>query len=237
MTNVDFAVAFFVLITGIVFAVASISSNITNDFNYFNAEKVETESATIISSLFDTKDNKSLISEFKLIQLRFDEVGMLDHSSNLDVEITPEVNKVHVYDKQLNEISSSITPLTGKISISFNLDFSAGETKYVNIIYEGSNTINIEYTSNVTETNVTSVILSEREEYVLSQNKCSQLQSLGHQESKDNFGFKENFRLDNGCIYGPIPPDDANVIVKSIPTLVELSDETIKSEKIRLVVW
>jgi hypothetical protein len=237
MTNIDFGVAFFLLITGIVFAVASISSNMTNDFNYFNAEKVEAESVTIVSSLFDSKDNKSLISEFKMIQIRFDEIGMLAHSSNLDIEITPEVNKVHVYDKQFSEISSSITPLTGKIRVSFSLDFSAGETKYVNIFYEGTNTSDIEYTSNVTETNVTSVILSEREEYLLSQSKCTQLQSLGYQESKDLFGFTENFRIDNGCIYGPNPPDDANVIVKTIPMIIELSDEIIQSEKIRLMVW
>ncbi len=236
MTNVDFGIAFFLLILIIVYSVMFISSNITNDFNHFNSEKLENEASAMMSGLFFTEDHKSLVSEFKEIQVRFSEISATSHLSNLEIEITPEVSKAHVYDKRYNEIASSVTSISGKTIVSFDMGFSPLEKKYVYIVYEGSNTSNINYTSNSSENNVTSVIISENEIYLLSQSKCSYLQSMSYEESRNFFGFTENFRISNGCIYGPEPPE-ANVIVRTISMLVEQADETIQSEKVNIMVW
>jgi hypothetical protein len=236
MTQIDFGVAFFLLVTIIIYSISVVSANITNDFNYFNSEKVEKAASTIESNLFDVKDTNSLVSEFKQIQISFDEVGGIPHTTTLDIQIMPEVSKVHVYDKTYNEITSAVTSLSGQTNVSFDLDFLAFETKYVYIAYEGINTSSIDYTSDVSANNVTAVIVSEKEIYVLSQAKCSQLQSMSFDESKNLFGFTESFRISNECIHGPQPPS-ANVIVNNIPILKEQSDGTIQSTKIQLVVW
>jgi len=237
MTQIDFAIAFFLLISISVFSISFISSSASNDFNQLNSEKIEEAVSSISTQLFDVKDNKSLVSNFKQIGVKFTEIAGLSHSSDLDIEITPEVNKVHVYDKMFNEIGSSVTSLSGKTKVSFILDFAPNEEKYVNIIYDGYYTTNIDYTSNVTEINVTSIIISEKEIFVLSKERCSQLKSLNYEDSKNLFGFTENFRISNECVYGPDPSPDANVIVKTIPVLVEKIDESIRSEKIKLLVW
>lgn len=236
MTQIDFGVAFFLLITIIIYSISVVSANISNDFNYFNSEKVEKVASSITSNLFDVKDSNSLVSEFKQIQIGFDEVGGIPHTTTLDIQIMPEVSKVHVYDKMYNEIASTVTSLSGQTNVSFNLDFLAFETKYVYIVYEGTNTSSIDYTSDVSANNVTGVIVSEKEIYVLSQAKCSQLQSMSFNESKNLFGFTESFRISNECVYGPQPPS-ANVIVKKIPIIMEQSDGTIQSTKIQLMVW
>lgn len=236
MTQIDFGVAFFLLITIIIYSISVVSANITNDFNYFNSEKIEKSASTIESNLFDVKDSNTLVSEFKQIQISFDEVGEIPHTTTLDIQIMPEVSKVHVYDKMYNEIASTVTSMSGQTNVSFNLDFLTFETKYVYIVYEGTNTSSIDYTSDVSANNVTAVIVSEKGIYVLSQSKCSQLQSMSFNESKNLFGFTESFRISNECVYGPQSPS-ANVIVKKIPILMERFDGTIQSTKIQLMVW
>lgn len=236
MTKVDFGVAFFLIMAAIIFSLTFVSASMNNDFNHFNSKKVDKEASSITTQLFDINDNNSLVSEFKQIQISLTEVGMLSHTSVLEFGISPVVNKVHVYDKRFNEIASVVED-TDKTKVSFSLGFSSGEKKYVSIIYEGSNTDYINYTSNVTENNVTSVIVSEKEIRVLSQNECSYLQSLSSNDFKNIFGFTENLKIDNICVYGPNPPSSANIIVKTIPTLVEGTDEIISNEKIKIMVW
>ena len=135
-----------------------------------------------------------------------------------------------------------ITPLiftTGDyVNVTFDLEnILANEKRYVNIFYFGYKTDEIVYNNNITETNISARILSEEDVVVLSLDKCSYLQGLTFDETKNNFGFIHNFRIDNYCEYGEEPPFAANIIVKSVPLLVEQVDGTIYPEYITLKVW
>jgi len=122
------------------------------------------------------------------------------------------------------------------MTVSLDLFFFSNEKKYVNIFYEGPPTTSIAYTSNITETNITSVILSEEDVYVLSQERCSNLKSLSYEEAKNRFGFLDNFNVSD-CSYGIEVPLTGNIIVNSIPVLVEKVDGTIYPKFVKLKVW
>ena len=235
MSQIDFAVAILLMISVLTYSVISVSSKLTNDFNTFTAKKLEESASSLSKQLFKIQDNKSLVSNFKKIQASFQEIGGYQHMETMNVTITPVVNKIHVYDNFLNETQSVNSSNTDNITVSFNLSFSANEKKYVNIFYDDVPTNKINYTSNITETNVTSVILSEEDSYVLSQQRCSNLKALSYEEAKNKFGFSDNFRISE-CEYGG-EPSLSNIIVKSIPLLIENSTGTLYSNFVKLKVW
>ena len=237
MSQIDFAVAILLMISVLTYSVISVSSKLTNDFNTFTAKKLEDSASSLSKQLFKIQDNKSLVSNFKKIQVSFQEIGGYQHTilEQMNITITPVVNKIHVYDNFLNEISSTNLSNGNNITVSFNLSFSANEKKYVNIFYDDVPTTSIAYTSNITETNVTSVILSEEDVYVLSQQRCSNLKALSYEEAKNKFGFSDNFRISE-CEYGG-ELSRSNIIVKSIPLLIENSTGTLYSNFVKLKVW
>jgi hypothetical protein len=59
---------------------------------------------------------------------------------------------------------------------------------------------------------------------------------LSYDDARDQFGFSNNFKISE-CEYGSEAPLTANVIVKSIPLLVEKQDGTIYSNFVKLKVW
>ncbi len=237
MAQIDFAVAFVVIFSMIVYSVFIVSSTITKDFNYFTAKEIEKSQDSLLKQLFETLDDKSLIYNFKKIQILFEEIGGYSHIENLKISIKPIMSKIHVYNQSMNEIPS-LTFTTGSyVNITFDLGFLTSQKRYVNIFYFGDKTDEILYNNNITETNVTARILSEEDVIVFSQEKCNFLKSLTYEEVKNNFGFINNFRLDNYCIYGEKSPFAANIIVKSVPLLVEKQDETIYPDYITLEVW
>jgi hypothetical protein len=236
MSQIDFAIAILMMISILTYSVISVSSKLTNDFNLFTAKKLEESASSLSKQLFNIQDSKSLISNFKKIQVSFKEIGSYPHTETLSVTITPVVNKIHVYDIFLNKITYSQTDNGDNATISFELSFSSNEKKYVNIFYDDAPTTKITYTSNIIETNITSVILSEEDVYVLSKEKCSILKSLSYNEARDQFGFLNNFNVSE-CDYGIEIPLTTNVIAKSIPLLVERQDETLYSNFVKLKVW
>jgi len=235
MSQIDFAIAILLTISIVTYSLLSVSSKLTNDFNLFTAKKLEESAYSLSKQLFEIKDNKSLITNFKKIQASFLEIGSYSHEEIVDVTITPDVNKIHVYDNFFNEISSSTTNNGDNITVSFILSFSLNERKYANIFYDGTTT-KITYTSNITQTNITSIILSEEDAYVLSQERCSKLKSLSYDEAKSSFGLLDNFNISE-CDYGGKMTFTINVIVKSMPMLIEQSNETIYSNFVKLRVW
>lgn len=237
MSQIDFAIAILIMISILSYSVVSVSSKLTSDFNIFTSKKLEESASSFSKQLFKIQDNKSLIANFKKIQASFLEIGSYSHMETMNVTITPIVNKTHVYDNFLNEISSTNLSSGNNITVSFNLSFSPNEKKYVNIFYDDVPTSDITYTSNVTETNVTSVILSEEDVYVLLQQRCSNLKTLSYEEAKNRFGFLDNFNIFNECAYGAEMPFTANVIIKSMPLLIERTDETLYSNFVILRVW
>jgi len=237
MAQIDFAVAFIVIFAMIVYSVFIVSSTIIKDFNYFTAKEIEKSEDSLSKQLFETLDNKSLISNFKKVQILFEETGGYSHTENLKISIKPIMSKIHVYNQSMNEIPSSTFTTGDYVNVTFDLGFSANQKRYVNIFYFGGKTDDIAYNNNITETNVTARILSEEDVVVLSQDKCNFLKSLSYEEAKSNFGFIHNFRINDYCVYGEEPPFAANIIVKSIPLLVERVDETVYPENITLKVW
>jgi hypothetical protein len=234
MSQIDFAIAILMMISILTYSVISVSSKLSNDFNLFTAKKLEESASSISKQLFNIQDSKSLISNFKKIQVSFKEIGSYPHTETLTISAIPVVNKIHVYDIFFNEIPSTTSDDGTKVNISFSLSFSSNENKYVNIFYEGIPTNNIDYTSS--ENNITSVILSEEDVYVLSKEKCSILKSLSYNEARDQFGFLNNFNVSE-CDYGIEIPLTTNVIAKSIPLLVERQDETLYPSFVKLKVW
>jgi len=236
MNQIDFAVAFLLMISILTYTLLSVSNTLANDFNTFTAKRLEESASSLSKQLFKIQDNKSLISNFKKIKVSFNEMGGYPHVETLNITITPVEDKIHVYDNFLNEIQSTNLSNGNNITVSFSLSFSPNEIKYVNIFYDGVPTTNIAYTSNVTQTNITSIILSEEDVYVLSQQRCSNLKVLIYEQAKNNFGFSNNFNISE-CEYGTEMPLSANIIIKSIPLLIEKPDGTLYSKIVKLKVW
>jgi hypothetical protein len=236
MSQIDFAIAILLIITVLTYSLVSVSSKLTNDFNTFTAKKLEESTSSLSKQLFKIQDNKSLISNFKKIQASFNEAGGYQHIETVNISITPAVNKIHIYDNFLNEISSTIIDDGIRVNISFELNFNPNENSYVNIFYDDAPTSSITYTSNITETNITSVILSEEDVYVLSQERCSNLKVLSYEEAKSKFGFPDNFYISE-CEYGGESPFTANIILKSVPLLIEKTGGTLNSTFVKLKVW
>jgi len=234
MTEIDFAVAFLLIISVLTYSIVSVSNKLSNDFNLFTEKKLEESVSSLSKQLLKIQDEKSLISNFKKIKVSFQEIGSYSHTENLNITITPIVNKIHVYDNYLNEIPSTVLNNVDNVIVSFNLDFSPNEKKYVNIFYDDVPTSSIDYTSD--ENNITSIILSEEDVYVLSQQRCSNLKALSYEETRNKFGLLDNFNI-SGCDYGYAAPDTANIIVKSVPILIEKSDGTLYMDFVRLKVW
>jgi hypothetical protein len=234
MTQLDFAVAFLLIITILTYSVVSVSSKLTNDFNTFTVKRLDESASSLSKQLFEINDNKSLISSFKKISASFQEIGSYPHTETINIAITPVVENIHVYDNFLNEIDSTVNNGDNS-TVSFNLSLSANEKRYANIFYEGIST-SIAYLDNTTEINISALILSEEEAPVLSQQKCSELKALNHEAARNRFGFLDNFNITE-CDYGLGAPETANIIVKSIPLLIERSDGTIYSGFVKLRVW
>jgi len=236
MGQIDFAVAFLVMISVLTYSFVSVSNKLANDFNTFIQNDLDASASSLSKQLFKIQDDKSLISNFKKIQASFLEIGSYQHTNEeINVTITPVVNNIHVYDNFFNEISSTFLNNGDNVTVRFRLDFLPNEKKYVNIFYNDVPTTNIKYT-NVTETNITSVILSEEDVYLLSQQRCNKLKSLSYENAKNEFGFQDNFRISE-CEYGGELPPSSNIIVKSTPLLVEGSTGAINSTFVRLRVW
>lgn len=237
MSQIDFAIAFLLMLSVLTYSIISVSNKLTNDFNIFTAKKIEESASSLSKQLLKIQDEKSLISNFKKIQASFLEIGSYPHTETINIAISPFVRKIHVYNNFLNEIPAEILDNGNNVAISFNLSFSSDEKKYVTIFYDDAPTDLLNYTSNITETNITGVILSEEDVFVLSEEKCSNLRSLSYEESKNIFSFSDNFYISNECVYGGEQTLTSNIIVKSIPLLIEKTDETLYSNFVRLKVW
>ena len=123
MNHIDFAVAFLLLISVLTYSFLYVSSNLSKDFGFYETKRLEQSSNALLKQLFSIRDNKSLISSFKKIQILFLEIGGYEHSETLNITITPVVNKIYVYDNFFNEIPSTILTNENNVTITFNLNF------------------------------------------------------------------------------------------------------------------
>lgn len=239
MTQIDFAVGLLLTLIVVTYSTLSISSVVSNDFNFFTSKRLDQSASSLYKQLFEIQDNKSLISNFKKIQVEFIDIGGYPHTERLNITISPIVNKIHVYNKSMSEIPSNKFTTTENITVSFLVPMHANGKTYMDIFYYGSPTSKIVYTSNILETNVTARILSEEDVAVLSKERCSNLKALSYQEARSSFGFIDNFKIDsNDCKYGEEPSTTSSVVIKFIYMLIEnKTDESLYSGNIKLSVW
>lgn len=249
MTQIDFVIAFGILIGIIVFSIFYTTNNFTNELNIIETSELRQASHGLGTQLFKTsgyppdwyKSNPitlGLENNVNRIQTTYEEVGDYNHTEKIKVSIfyTDIEGDPHVYDLFMNEIPSDIVYVGNKVMITFELHFEALEEKRTNIFYFGSST-KIEYSSNSTETNITGRILSEQIAPVVQQEKCSSLGSMDYETVKNLLGFEHQFRIGlTDCNYGLNPPD-TNVIVTSFPVLIEKSDDLISAEIAKVSVW
>ena len=225
MAQVDFAVAFVVIFMMVSYSVFFVSNRLSNDFDYFNAMEKEVSVDSLSSQLLY---GNGLVYKFKRMQVLLEEVGGYQHTENIVITMG-DVSKAHVYNLTMVELPSSYS--AG--NISFSADMMANEEKYLSIIYDGS----AEGVSYYGAENVTARILFEEDVPVLSQDKCNALKSLSYDETKNNLGFNHNFRIDNHCVYGENPPEDADIIIKTFPIMIENQDGTVYPDYVTLKVW
>jgi len=236
MTQIDFVIAFVLIITIIYFAISFVSSNFSNELSVFEMNGLKESASSVQRYLFEILDDKSLVIDTKKIKILFKEIGGYDHIEQMNISIEPLVNKVHIYDNFMNEIPSESSIIGNKILVSFWLSFSQNEEKRINIFYFGEPTTDIEYLS--FDNNITSRILSEKKVTVVSKEKCSKLKKLEYEDVKNMFGFDHQFKINlTDCNYGPEPPEAANVIVKSVPLIIENPNELISAGNAKIMVW
>jgi hypothetical protein len=228
MSQVDFAVAFLMIISVITYSVVSTSNKLTGDFAVFTESRLSESASSLSKQLLGTNDAKSLMTSFKKIHASFQDIGAYQHTEILKLTLTPAQSDVHVYDRSWNEIPSA----TSGENVSFDLEFSAAEKKYVMIIYDGGSTSKISFEG----TNVTGTILSEEDVYVMSQQRCDSIRGMAYDEAKESLGLSENFNVSE-CNIGLAPPLSANVIVKSVPVMIEKDDGSIYPNFVRIKVW
>jgi hypothetical protein len=233
MTDIDSTMAFVLILTVLTFVIFYASSYFSTETGLLGSVELRKSSDFLTTQLFQTFDN-SLLDTGKKIQILFKEEQDRDHQETLQVSIEPVVNKIHVYDKFLNEIPSSTQISGDQVIVTFSLSFGRNEEKRIDILYFGRKTSNIEYLSG--GTGISAKILSEKEVNLVSQDRCSKLGS-DYDNTRTILGFDQQFRVDlTDCSFGPNPPD-ANVILSSYPVLVEKLNGLISPELARVSVW
>jgi len=235
MTHIDFIIAFALTVGIIFFAIFFINSNFSREFNYFRTIELEKAASSLERQLFEIHDDKSLISDFKKIQVLLKEVGNRTHTEQINISIEPVINKLHVYDNFMNEIPSEKTIDGNKVFLTFVLSFSPYGKRRINIIYDGGQTT---YMGISSQNDIESRIISEKNIPVVSQEKCSKLNSLEYNNARNAFGFEHHFKINlTDCNYGLEPPTVANIILKEIPVLIERYNELISATNARMTVW
>ncbi|MFQ6020767.1 MAG: hypothetical protein ACE5J4_01970 [Candidatus Aenigmatarchaeota archaeon] len=230
MSQIDYAVASALIITVIFFSIFFTSSSYSSEINMLRVNELKESASSLSRQLLEN----DLISNSKQVKVILEEVGGYEHREQIKISIEPIVQKPHVYDEFFNEIPSTKKIAGNKIIISFWSDFKPYEKKRVKILFFGNSQI-LDYLSGGIDVNAR--ILSEQKINVISQDKCLYFKNLDYSEIKDLLGFEHQFKINiSDCVFGLNPPE-ANVIIKSIPVLIEKSDEIIYPEYSKVIVW
>lgn len=235
MSHIDFAIGFVLIISTIFALFYFVTNSVSNNVNGFSANEIKESSSSLGRYLFDINDEKSLVSTFRELQAILNETNSTGHTEEIRISIMPQVSKVKVYNSTMDEIASFSYQLPGETTVSFTLSFSANEIKRVNIFYVGSPASDIDYLTN--QNNITLRMLSDKGLNVVSQQKCSNLNSYPYETAKKIFGLKNDFRVEvENCNYG-LQSTGGNVITRSIPVIFESTNGLLSSKLVRLLVW
>ncbi|MBN2202625.1 MAG: hypothetical protein JW700_00340 [Candidatus Aenigmarchaeota archaeon] len=231
MAQIDFAVAFVVVFMMVSYAIFFVSNSLTQDFEYFKNKELEASANSLSESLFGSKNINSLMTMLNATKIVFKEIGGYSHTESINITIEA-VDSLHVYDSTMDEIEAKVI----EDGVGFELGFTPNMESYVTMVYSGA-AANISYDNNITANNITAVVLSQSHVNVLSKEKCSNLQSLSYNDVRNNLGIAHRFRIDNYCVYGEEPPEAGNILVKSVPVVIENTNGSIESSYVILKVW
>src|SRR3990172_3454646 len=134
MTDIDSATSFVLALTILSFVLLYASNYFSTESGLLRIAELKKSSSSLSIQLFETFDS-SLIETGRKIQILFKENLGTDHQETLQVTIEPVIPNIHVYDKFLNEIPSTINISQGKTIVTFNLTFESDEEKRIDMIY------------------------------------------------------------------------------------------------------
>jgi hypothetical protein len=234
MSQIDFIIGFILIISALFLIINFISNSISNNVSEYSIIEIEESSLSLEKYLFKINDDKSLISTVKQLQAFLIETNGTDHTEEIRILINPQISKVRVYNITMSEIPSIYSQSSGELY--FDQYFNAYQEIRVNIFYFGDPIKNIDYIS--TDNNISLRILSDKKINIVSQEKCSNLRNRDYEDTKNIFGFQNQFRLYlDSCNYGLEPPLTSNVILKNIPIFFESSNGLLNAEIARLRIW
>ena len=118
MAQIDFAIAFVVVFTMITYSIFIVSGTISKDFEYFNEKEIGKAQDSLSKQLFEILDDKSLVSNFKKIDILFEDIGGYPHIETIMISIKPIMNKIHVYN-QTRGITKSKELMFTNLTIRF----------------------------------------------------------------------------------------------------------------------
>jgi hypothetical protein len=223
MTEVDFAIAFLLIISVITYSVVAVSDRLSSNFATYSEKRIEAAADSLSSQIFS---EDGLMQRFDKIQLRIREIGNFDHVERVTFGL-PGALKIHAYNSTMDEIESTVSAENVTIVRSLR----SGQSEYIDVIYEG----NVSSISVYAPANVSVTVVFGGEIIALSYAKCQELKSMNYTDAKTRFGFNDYFSL-SLCDYGPSPPN-TNIVARSMPLMYEDSDGTMRYAVSRLRVW
>lgn len=235
MTEVDFAIAIGITIAIISFIIFYAVGDFTEDIGIIRADQLDSAKVSLSNQIL--KDYLS--DDVKKIDMMFEEIGNTSHTESLKISLEPGdvAGDVYVYDDEFSEKSISVDEYTENITIVFSVSFSEYEKEYLSLFYKGNSTTKINYETNVTQKNVTGVIISEYDVPIISYEKCSDMMNMSFDDFRDELKTDHYFQLQlTGCNFGPEPPE-TDVVVKRMSILREDSDGSIVPDVAILKVW
>lgn len=226
MSQIDFIIAismmFFIMSFSLFYVNGMFSSEIDHEENIRMEKSADVLEKQIVY-------NNDLFDELTVLECGFKEVGGYQHTESVHL-YSPSMVDPNVYNKKMNQISSDYD---SNDTLIFDLSFSSGERKIVDVIYGGdsSSTLLFYGTKNITS------IMIKRNVKVLSEAKLAEFASRNYSDIRDDFNTQQYFRIEIGdYIIGPEAPN-ATVIVRNTPVLFADNDGLVEEIMVKLVVW
>ncbi len=216
MSQLDFVIAITLVITMISLVVFFSASSFSNKIDYIGSYNLENSVDSLASYLFEDV----LSEKIKNIQFKLEETGNYSHQEEITLTLDGNFNNPHLYENS-NEINIDVTG----DDVSFTLNFDSAEKRYFELFYDGG-VDDIIYSA----ANISSVILSEKDIFVVSLDKCSDIE---YNNTKDMIGY--DFKLEI-CNIGLDPPETGDVIVLDYPVLI-FDDQGFNPTLTKIIMW
>ena len=221
MMHVDFAVSIALMIGIISFSLFYTVGYYNNNLDSIRGQSLDEYTGAAARDIFSAGGKST--SYINRISVSAEETGGYGHDEEILITIdASSIRGIAVYDREMNLIEDAYS---GK-SISFDASFGPGERKIFYVTYSGTESSHISYS---TGTDLEIRIVSERSISVVSEEKCSTI---------DTDGFERNIAISlDSCVVGSAPPEKTDVLVRRIPVLYKRSNDIIVPAYATLKVW